>query len=72
MTECTPCATAASRPHSGLYDLRCVACCARLVLAARPDNRMAGVALDAIARVPGAPSRVAVLAAVKNKGRASR
>lgn len=64
MTECTQCTTAASRQHSGLYDLRCVACCARLVLAARPDKLMAGVALDAIARFPGAPSRAAVLAVV--------
>ena len=47
---------------AGAYDLKCVACCARLVKSARPlsgtpQERM----LEVIARTHGAPTRKAVL-----------
>lgn len=48
----------------GVYDLKCLDCCARLVLSTHPDRRLAAAMLAAIERVPGAPDRAEVLAAV--------
>lgn len=49
----------------GLYDLKCLDCCARLVLSARPCKAKAAVMLEAIKRIPGAPTRADVLDAVR-------
>lgn len=48
--------------HAGAYDLKCVACCARLVKAARPLLRTHQESmLKVIARTRGAPTPKAVL-----------
>ena len=47
---------------AGAYDLKCVACCARLVKAARPlSSAHQESMLEVIARTRGAPTRKAVL-----------
>ena len=55
------------QPHrpGGLYDFRCLQCCARLIATARPLKGAQLAMLAAIARTPGAPTRQAVLDAVK-------
>lgn len=50
---------------SGLYDLTCLACCARLVLSARPSRLQQEVMLAAIERQRDAPKRAAILAVVE-------
>lgn len=50
----------AGRP-SGVFNLLCLGCCARLVLSARPLRRAQEAMLASIARMPGAPSRAQVL-----------
>ena len=56
---CTQSQTAG--PPSGVFNLLCLGCCARLVLSARPLRRVQEVMLASIARMPGAPSRAQVL-----------
>ena len=46
---------------AGAYDLKCIACCARLVKAARPSRSRQESMLEVIARTRGAPTRKAVL-----------
>lgn len=48
-----------------VYDLKCLDCCARLVLSARPSKAQAGAMLAVIERMPGSPARAEVLGAVK-------
>jgi hypothetical protein len=48
-----------------VYTLTCLQCCARLVLSAHPLRAQAAGLLAAIARVPGAPGRAAILEAVR-------
>ena len=62
---CKPCAAAANKPVSAVYDLTCVDCCARLVLSARPSKPNASAMLAAIARFKGAPTRAEVLEKIK-------
>lgn len=64
MASCPSCTTAATNPLSGLYQLRCLPCCVRLVLSARPDKMQAQSMLAAIAMVKDAPGRAAILACV--------
>jgi len=45
----------------GRYSFQCVGCCARLVLSARPDKRLAAGHLAALSLFEGAPSRAHVL-----------
>lgn len=65
--KCCQCESSTQRPNSGEYSLKCVECCARLVLSARPSKRLAEKMLAAIARQPGAPGRDEVLACVAQK-----
>jgi len=51
---------------SGLYALGCVACSARLVLSARPSRLHQESMFASIARTRNAPSRDAVIAALKD------
>lgn len=67
---CAACASVQSGRLGGRYDFRCVQCCARLVISARPLKHAQWAMLAAIARTPGAPSRQAVLDAVKVAGQA--
>lgn len=63
-TPCKACTAAQSTPHSGLYRMQCLACCARLVMSAHPLKAHAGALLDAIERCPGNPGRAQVLESV--------
>lgn len=63
--ECKSCAAHLANPKSGLYQVDCLQCCARLVLSARPDKRKAEVMLAVIARHNGAPPRGEVLQAIR-------
>lgn len=62
---CWACASVKSSRQGGLYDFRCAVCCARLVMSARPLKGAQRAMLAAIARSPGAPTRQAVLDAIK-------
>ena len=64
MPTCPSCTAAALNPLSGLYQLRCLACCARLVASTRPDKHQAQAMLAAISKQPGAPGRAEILACV--------
>ena len=61
---CKQCESSKQRPHSGAYSFKCVACCCRLVLSARPDKRLAASMLAAIERFPGNPGRERILVSV--------
>jgi len=50
---------------SGMYDLKCVECCARLVISTRPSKPRASAMLAAIERINDAPSRDVILDRVK-------
>lgn len=54
----------AGRPHGG-FNMSCVQCCARLVRSARPLRTAQEAMLASIGRHQGAPTRAAVLAALK-------
>jgi hypothetical protein len=62
---CKTCEIATDKKLSGLFDLRCLECCARLVISAHPDKRQAGAMLAAIARFKGAPGREQILECVR-------
>jgi hypothetical protein len=66
---CSTCQTfelcaAGRRPHGG-FNMLCARCCARLVRSARPLRMAQEAMLACIARHPGAPTREAVLQALK-------
>lgn len=61
MTECPACESFQQRPSSGVYEAKCLDCCARLVLSAHPNKRQASVMLAAIERFPMAPPRAQVI-----------
>jgi hypothetical protein len=45
----------------GIYQIACLACCARLVASARPARALQEAQLAAIARFRGAPKREDIL-----------
>lgn len=51
---CAACTRFTERPHSGAYDFRCVACCARLIKSARPVKHLQMGHIDALQRFHGA------------------
>lgn len=62
---CPQCESSKQLPHSGAYSFKCVECCSRLVLSARPDKRQAAAMLAAIERFPGNPGRERILESVR-------
>jgi len=62
---CQQCESSKQRPHSGAYSFKCVECCSRLVLSARPDKRLAASMLAAIERFPDNPGRERILECVR-------
>lgn len=64
---CEQCELSKQRPLSGVYSLKCVECCARLVLTAHPDKRQAQAMLAAIERFRGNPGRAKVLECVRQE-----
>lgn len=67
--KCQFCESSKSPRVAGRVNLLCLGCCARLVLSASPDKRLATVHMAAIARLPGAPTRQDILAEVAKKKR---
>lgn len=70
MSKCPSCAIRIAKkecqsPSSGLYVLACLQCAAALVLSARPSRLHQEAMFAAIARARNAPSRNAVIAAIK-------
>ncbi len=63
---CPACHATQARPHCGAYNLRCVACCARLVVSARPLRHAQEGLLACITRHPENPSKADVLNAIKH------
>ena len=47
--------------------MQCLACCARLVISARPNKRFQEAMLAAIAMQKGAPTRAQILEYIKGK-----
>jgi hypothetical protein len=64
-TPCTSCQYSKQQPLSGRYSMTCTHCCARLIRSARPLKGAQMAMFAAIARHQGAPSRAAVLQAIK-------
>lgn len=62
---CPHCQSYEQRPHYGGYQLRCLECCARLVLSAHPSKLHAMAMLAAIARFRDSPGREEILACVR-------
>lgn len=64
---CPACRAASALParKGGRYDFRCLPCCARLVVHARPSKPHQDAHLAAIARLDGAPSRREILETVR-------
>lgn len=62
---CKSCEIAKDKKLSGLFDLRCLECCARLVISAHPDKRQAAAMLAAIARFKESPGRAQILECVR-------
>lgn len=62
---CTFCEYSKQQPLSGLYSMTCAHCCARLIRSARPLKGAQQAMFAAIAKHQGAPSKAAVLQALK-------
>lgn len=64
---CATCQSSKEQRWHGVYDAKCPACCARLVISARPVKRFQEAMLAAIAMQKGAPERAQILERVKGK-----
>ena len=62
---CKECKQAAIDKHHGGCLMQCLACCARLVISARPSKRFQEAMLAAIAMQKGAPTRAQILEHIK-------
>ena len=62
---CDCCLRAQTNPLTGWFNLRCLDCCCRLIESTRPSVEQRELAFEAIARMPGAPSRRAIAARLK-------
>ena len=62
---CATCQSSNEQPWHGVYNLKCIACCARLVISARPNKRFQEAMLAAIAMQKGAPDRAQILEHIK-------
>lgn len=67
MNNCPQCQMTEQRPHCGAYSLKCVACCARLVLSAYPSNPQKAAMLAAIDHFQQNPGRDVVLEYVRQE-----
>ena len=66
MTQCTTCALRTRKPQSGIYNMRCVHCCARLIRSARPLKHAQESMFACIARHEDAPTKDAVIAEIRS------
>ena len=62
---CSACTARQARPHCGAYYLRCVACCAALIISARPNRDAQEAFFACITRRRENPSKEAIIAAIK-------
>ncbi len=62
---CAACESSKEQRWHGVYDTTCIACCARLVISARPNKRFQEAMLAAIAMQKGAPERAQILDYIK-------
>ena len=62
---CDACTLSKEQRWHGVYQLQCTACCARLVISARPNKRFQEAMLAAIAMQKGAPDRAQILEYIK-------
>ena len=62
---CPPCESSKQHATHGVYDTTCIACCARLVISARPVKKFQEAMLAAIAMQKGAPERAQILEYIK-------
>lgn len=67
MTEVAVSCSACASGLRGAYDLNCVACCARLVISARPSKKHQESMLAAIAGYKDGPTREQVIEAIKQQ-----
>ena len=65
MGNCAECESSNEQRWHGVYDTTCIACCARLVISARPNKRFQEAMLAAIAMQKGAPNRAQILEHIK-------
>ena len=65
--NCDACTSSKEQRWYGVYDATCPACCARLVISARPNKRFQEAMLAAIAMQKGAPEREQILEHIKGK-----
>ncbi len=65
MRNCDACTSSKEQRWHGVYDTTCTACCARLVISARPNKRFQEAMLAAIAMQKGAPDRAQILEHIK-------
>lgn len=68
---CQSCEYSKQQPLSGLYTMTCAQCCARLIRSARPLKHAQQAMLAAIGRHQGAPSKAAILQAIKDQDSAT-
>lgn len=66
MNSCRACQATQARPHCGAYNMRCVKCCARLVVSARPNRNAQEAMLACITRRPSNPTKPEVIQAIKD------
>lgn len=52
--------------YPGLYDVKCLDCCVRLVMSTKPDKQLAAAMLQSIEMFPGAPKRSEILSKIKD------
>ena len=62
---CSACTQRAQRRWCGAYQMRCVVCCAALVISARPHRPAQQALLACITRRPENPKQAEVLAAIQ-------
>ena len=62
---CATCQSSKEQRWHGVYDTTCTACCARLVISARPVKKLQEAMLAAIAMQKGAPEREQILEYIK-------
>ena len=62
---CAACTSSKEQRWHGVYDTTCIACCARLVISARPNKKFQEAMLAAIAMQKGAPERAQILEYIK-------
>ena len=62
---CPHCESSKEQRWHGVYDTTCIACCARLVISARPVKKFQEAMLAAIAMQKGAPEMAQILEYIK-------